>query len=153
MSIKELKQPSNSLNKKAAHSFLQLQKFLNELRTKELKSKAVNQVNQEIDKVNSLLKSDKNLRKHLNKSQTLIIKIVEKEHKLVAKNHYRNMWLALGMAAFGIPLGVVFGASMGNMAFIGIGLPIGMALGIAVGTRMDKKALEEGRQLDFEMKP
>ena len=77
---------------------------------------------------------------------------MEKEHKMVTKNHYRNTWLAQGMAAFGIPLGVAFGTSLGNMAYLGIGLPIGMAIGSAVGKRMDKKALEEGRQLDLELK-
>ena len=68
------------------------------------------------------------------------------------KKHYRNTWLAVGMAAFGIPLGLAFGATLGNMAFLGIGLPIGMVFGMSVGTNMDKKAFEEGRQLDLEIK-
>ena len=70
----------------------------------------------------------------------------------MTKNHYRNTWLALGMAAFGIPLGVAFGMSLRNLAFLGIGLSIGLAIGIAVGTGMDKKAFEEGRQMDLEIK-
>jgi drug/metabolite transporter (DMT)-like permease len=88
----------------------------------------------------------------MKKTQTQIIKLIEKKHKLVTKNHYRNTWLAIGMAVFGIPLGVAFGTSLGNMALLGIGLPIGMAIGMGVGTGMDKKALEEGRQLDLEIK-
>lgn len=56
------------------------------------------------------------------------------------------------MAAFGIPFGVVFGISLGNMAFLGIGIPIGMVVGIAIGTAMDKRAFDEGRQLDLEIK-
>ncbi len=56
------------------------------------------------------------------------------------------------MSVFGVPLGVVFGASFGNMGFIGIGLPIGMVIGMALGVSMDKKAFEEGRQLDLEIK-
>ena len=55
------------------------------------------------------------------------------------------------MSAFGIPLGVAFGASLDNMAFLGIGIPIGMAIGMAVGAGMDKKAFEEGRQLNLEI--
>ena len=78
--------------------------------------------------------------------------MIEKELKLVTKNHYRNTWLALGMAAFGIPLGVAFGTSLGNIAFIGIGLPNGLAVGIAVGTGMDKKVFEEGKLMDLEIK-
>jgi hypothetical protein len=72
--------------------------------------------------------------------------------KLVPKDYYRSLWMTLGMSAFGIPMGVVFGISMGSMAYLGIGLPIGLVIGIAVGTAMDKKALEEGRQLDVEIK-
>lgn len=92
------------------------------------------------------------MRKQIRKIQSGILKLIEKELKLVTKNHYRNTWLALGMAAFGIPLGVAFGTSLGNIAFIGIGLPNGLTVGIAVGTGMDKKAFEEGKQMDLEIK-
>ncbi len=60
--------------------------------------------------------------------------------------------MALELAVFGLPLGVVFEASFGNMAFIGIGLPLGLVIGMAVGTGMDNKALEERIQLDLENK-
>lgn len=48
-------------------------------------------------------------------------------------------------------MGVAFGASSDNMAFISIGIPVGMAIGIAIGSGMDKKAKEEGRQLALEV--
>lgn len=86
------------------------------------------------------------------KTQSRSIKLIEKELKIVTKNNNRNTWLAIGMSAFGIPLGVAFGTSLGNMGFIGIGLPIGMAIGIVIGTGMDKRSFEEGRQLDLEIK-
>lgn len=54
------------------------------------------------------------------------------------------------MSAFGIPMGVAFGLSIGNLGMLGIGLPIGMGIGVAAGTVMDNKAFKEGRQLDFE---
>ena len=78
--------------------------------------------------------------------------MIEKEHKLVTKNHYRNTWLANGMTVFGLPIGVVFGTSLDNMGFLGIGLPLGMAIGMAVGNSMDEKAFESGKQLDVEIK-
>ena len=56
------------------------------------------------------------------------------------------------MAAFGIPLGVAFGTSAGNMGLLGVGLPIGMVIGMAVGSDMDKKAFKDGKQLDLEIK-
>ncbi len=85
------------------------------------------------------------------KVQFHIIQRMEQKHRLVTKNHYRNKWLALGMAIFGLPLGVALGSSLGNMAFLAIGLPIGMVIGMAIGAGMDKKAGEEGRQLDFQI--
>jgi hypothetical protein len=38
------------------------------------------------------------------------------------------------------------------MAFMGLWLPIGMAIGMAVGSVLDRKAQEDGRQLSVEVK-
>ncbi|MBR9921049.1 MAG: hypothetical protein GYB31_09435 [Bacteroidetes bacterium] len=152
MEIKELKDRSGiSPDRKLADAYAQFNVLLTELRKRALSENVVNGINAGIDEVNSIRESGKSLKKQLRKQQAQILKLIEKEHKLVTKNHYRNTWLAVGMAAFGIPLGVAFGASMGNMAFIGIGMPVGMAIGIAVGTAMDKKAVEEGRQLNLDV--
>ena len=56
------------------------------------------------------------------------------------------------MSVFGLPIGAALGLSFGNMGLIGIGLPLGGCVGIFVGSQMDKKAFEEGRQLDIEIK-
>lgn len=153
MVIKELKnRPKIDRHEKLNASFNQFDKLLKELRAKELPNETVKSINSEIDQVNSASESDNDLSKQIKSAQSHIIKIIEKKHKLVTKNHYRNTWLATGMAVFGIPLGVVFGISLGNMAFLGVGLPIGMAMGMAIGTDMDKKAFEEGRQIDLEIK-
>lgn len=61
------------------------------------------------------------------------------------------MWMVLGMSAFGLPIGLMFGLMMDNLAFLGIGLPIGMGLGLTLGTALDKKAFENGNQLDLEL--
>jgi hypothetical protein len=153
MVIQELKnRPDIDQHKKLYASYNQFDKLLMELRRKELTTETVNSINDGIAQVNSVTGSEKELRKQIKNTQSRILKLIEKEHKLVLKNHYRNTWLALGMAVFGMPLGAAFGASLGNMAFLGIGLPIGMAIGSAVGTAMDKKAFEEGRQIDLEIK-
>ena len=130
---------------------IKFKELLSELRKKELDADLIKSVNREIEYLNTISDSSKLLKSQIKKKQSTIIKLVEKEAKLVVKNHYRNLWLAIGMAVFGIPLGVAFGATLGNMAFLGIGLPIGFTIGIAIGSNMDKKAKEEGRQLDFEM--
>ena len=153
MEIKELvKRPSIDQNKKLNSAYTQLGKLLTELKKKELNKKIISSINQGIDQINAASESEKELRKQIRKTQSSILKLIENELKLVTKNHYRNTWLAVGMAVFGIPLGVAFGASMKNMGLLGIGLPIGMAIGIAVGTGLDKKAFEAGRQLNFEVK-
>lgn len=152
MDIKELKnRPGINDHEKLNTSFTQFNKLLMELRDRELSPETVKSINSEIDRVNSVTESDKELSKQIKVAQSHIIKLIEKKHNLVTKNHYRNTWLAVGMAAFGIPLGVIFGISLGSMAYLGLGLPIGIAIGIAVGTEMDKKALEEGRQIDLEL--
>lgn len=128
--------------------YQQWQALLDSLEEKKISTKTIKTINQEIEAINSTSLRDKSLQNLLKVKQTFILGLLEKDEKLVPKNHYRNRWLAMGLAAFGIPLGVVFGLSLGNMGLIGIGLPIG----IAVGTSMDKKAQTEGRQLDVEIK-
>ena len=153
MEIKELKQrPSVQKDEKLVNTYAQFNNLLVALRKEKLPNEIVIFINSKIDDINAISNSEKELKKQLRKTQSLIINKVEKELKLVPKKHYRNTWLAVGMAAFGIPLGVAFGATLGNMAFLGIGLPIGMVIGMAVGTNMDKKVFEEGRQLDLEIK-
>ncbi|HKJ48122.1 MAG TPA: hypothetical protein VJ973_03485 [Christiangramia sp.] len=153
MQLKSLNRDSAFIkDEKVKMIYNQFEKLISELRNKDLTVDLVNFVNAKIDEINSHKDLGKELRKKIKKDQAEIIKRLEKDLKIVPINYYRNTWLAIGMAAFGIPLGVAFGASLGNMGYLGIGLPIGMAIGIAVGTAMDKKALEEGRQLDVEIK-
>ena len=152
MKINYLNQkPSIDENVKLKETYLQFENILTELRKIELPDRLVISINQDIEDLNSISNSGDELRKIVRKKQTKIIKSLEDELKLLPKNYYRNLWIALGTAAFGIPIGVAFGASLGNMAYIGIGLPLGLAIGIAVGKAMDKKALEEGRQIDLEI--
>jgi len=153
MELKELNKRVNiDQNKKLNNAYFQFGELLNVLNNKKLPNEIISSINIGIEGINSFTESEKELRKLIRKTQSRIIKLIEKELKLVTKNHYRNTWLALGMSVFGIPLGVAFGSSLGNMGFIGIGLPIGMVIGMAIGTGMDKKAFEEGRQLDLELK-
>jgi hypothetical protein len=153
MELKALKRrPGQVQNKNLLRACDQFEALLAELKKKELTEEVVAYINKGIDEINAVSGSEKELRKKIRKTQSGILRFIEKELKLVTKNHYRNSWLAIGMAAFGIPLGVAFGASLGNMAFLGIGLPVGMVIGMAVGSGMDKKAFEAGRQLDLEIK-
>src|SRR5690554_1383202 len=108
-------------------------------------------INNNIEEVNTTRLDGSDRTKLVKKNQSKIHKVMEKELKLATKNHYRNLWLALGISAFGLPLGVGFGSLMKNMGLLVIGLPIGLALGLPVGTHLDKKAHEAGKQLKIEL--
>ena len=153
MNIIELKERQDlSADTKTNRIYIQFGEFLNQLRKKNLPQNIIESVNQDIEEINASSSTGDDFRKLVKQKQTKIIKLLEKELKVVPKNYYRNMWLALGMSVFGLPLGVAFGVSIGNIGLLGVGLPIGMAIGSAIGSGMDKKALEEGRQLNIEIK-
>ena len=153
MNIIELKERQDlSYDTKTNRIYIQLEELLNQLSKRNLPQNIIESVNQDIEAVNASLLIGNDFRKLVKQKQNKIIKLLEKDLKVVPKNYYRNMWLALGMSVFGLPIGVAFGASIGNMGLLGVGLPIGMAIGALVGSKMDKKALEEGRQLNIEIK-
>lgn len=151
MKINSLKpRPEISNKPKLQKVYTQFEKLIDELKAIALPEKITVFINASIDELNLI--SNEKLRSQTKKKQSKIITLIEKELKIVPINHYRNTWMAIGMSAFGVPLGVALGASLGNMGFIAIGIPIGMAIGLSVGTSMDKKAQEEGRQLNMEVK-
>lgn len=153
MELLELNKRANiDQNKKLNNSYSQFGELLNELNKKELSTEIIIFINIGIEEINSFTESEKKMRKKIKKTQSGIIKLIEKELKLVTKNHYRNTWMTIGVGAFGVPIGVALGTSLGNMGFIGIGMPIGMVIGLAIGSGMDKKAFEDGRQLDLKIK-
>lgn len=150
MSLKPLKDlspfESDKRIKIRAEKFMELWEELNEM---DLPREVSSFINREVDHLNDL-EDQGDVFKALGRSQASILKRIKDEMGLVPANYYRNMWLGLGMAVFGVPLGVVMGLTLQNMAFIGVGIPIGLVLGIGIGVASDNKAREEGRQLRFE---
>ena len=154
MDIVELKERQNVTgNKKWSVAYAQFGALREALTKKSLSPEVRDAINQDIHELNSIPAEDDHLLKMVKDKQSKILKLLEKELKIVPKNHYRNLWMAVGMSAFGLPLGLAFGLSLGNIGLMAIGLPIGMAIGTAVGSGMDKKASVEGKQLDVELKP
>ena len=117
-----------------------------------MSNSVIETINKDILEINTSKENSKKFRTLIKKKQLKIAQLLEKKMNLVTKNHYRNIWLSLGMAAFGIPLGVSFGASLGNMGLLGVGLPIGMLIGMAIGKKKDEKAQKEGRQLNIDLR-
>ena len=137
---------------KLEKKLVSLSQLLDELKTKQLKEEVITEINQWVTQINNT-NDIKSLRKIAHKNYHKIITLLVKQEKLTPKGYYRNIWLAMGMAAFGVPLGTTFGIAMENMAFLGIGIPIGLAIGLAIGTVMDNKAAKNGTQLntDYEI--
>ncbi len=144
--------PEYHQDKKLSDRFEIFNKLINELQQKELPEELTSSINQDIDGLNTFSGSANELLKHVRKTQSRILKMLEKQLKLVVKNHYRNMWLAFGMSGLGIPVGVAIGMSAGNIGLLGLGFPIGMGIGVVVGSIKDKKAKDSGKQLDVEIK-
>jgi hypothetical protein len=139
-------------NTKAFLRYHQLVELLKALEKRELPNEIIDFINQHIELLNSVSDTEKYFAKTIKETENEIIKHIEKKTNVVPKNHYRKRWLALGIGAFGLPIGVTIGSVSGNMGMLGAGLPIGLGIGSVVGSSMDKKAFNEGRQLDFEVK-
>ncbi|GAB3499828.1 hypothetical protein GCM10027341_23940 [Spirosoma knui] len=147
-----IERPEISTDQKTASAYKQLGDLLNELGKRTLAPKVVALIDEVIDHVNYATDTGKGFAKTVKTAESKIVKVVEKELKIVPKNYYKKFWAIFGFTSFGVPIGVAIGLSAGNIGLLGVGLPIGMAIGLLVGTILDKKAMEEGRQLDFEAK-
>ncbi len=73
-----------------------------------------------------------------------ILKLMESKLKLVAINHYRDLYMAIGVA-----LEITFSTLFDNN---GLGLIFGLAIGMTIGANMDKKAAKEDKQLNLQNK-
>ncbi|PCI34913.1 MAG: hypothetical protein COB60_05180 [Flavobacteriaceae bacterium] len=150
MKLQQLNIQTNSLqNEGLIKETNKMNALIAALEAKEVPETIISTINTQIDALNALTSTEKKIRKSFHNTHCTILKSLEKELKYVSKNHYRNLWMALGMSVFGLPLGVAFSAAIGNYGFIGIGLPIGMVIGMAYGTKLDKKAEADGLQLNI----
>ena len=153
MNITELKEVSDiSEDVKFSGFYTQFQELLKELRQRELPDKIVETINKDIEELNSTSLVGKELRKLIKQKQIRILTLLEKELKIVPKNRYRSLWMVLGMTVFGFPIGIAYGAAIGNVGLFPTGIGFGMAVGLLLGSRLDKKALKEGRQLGVDIR-
>ncbi|HEY3385922.1 MAG TPA: hypothetical protein VGK46_05390 [Saprospiraceae bacterium] len=144
--------PGMFLDIKLKHEFDAFEKMILELEKRQLPSSILILINQDIKDLNDFAGPSKAFAVEISKKRNGILQILSRDLKLVPRNHYRNVWLAMGMMIFGVPFGMMLGTVLGNLALFPIGLPMGLILGIMVGTSLDKKAFENGRQLDIVLK-
>ncbi len=168
MKIKELRTKSDiDKNKRLVNLYNQFGELLTQLKEKELSDELIMLVNNEIDKINTLLDSEEKLQEQVRNSQIVILQTIKKKLKLVPKNHYRMMWTSIGLVGLGIPLLLLFiilinmgflkditflRVSLGDIILSGIPLSVGLRVGRQIGSIKDKKAFKEGRQLEFKIK-
>lgn len=122
-------------------------KLLEELKKREIPSVVLDVINVEIERVNSFFDSEKIYSKVLVKSQTNILKIIEKELGLFEKKHFQKKWTAVG-SGLGVAMGTAFGVSQDNMGLMALGIPMGMGIGISIGKKKDDEIFKLGKQLD-----
>ena len=139
------------LTDKTKSAYEQFERLIIEIKKKKLPEEIELVINKHITKLNAVSDADKKLRNEIRKEQSKIVGLLAQKLKIVPKNYFKKTWFVLGMTVFGLPIGAALGVSLRNMAFLGIGLPVGMSIGLAMGSNMDKKAKEEGRQLDIEL--
>jgi hypothetical protein len=150
MAIDTLNKDADGYSDKRMQNEIQrIEALLADFKKRTISNEAEALINAEIADINSIAEDDKRSVRKLAGMYQNILALLEKHMNLVWPNWYQSRWMAIGMAAFGLPIGVAFGAALGSMAFISLGLPIGLSIGIGIGSGMDKKAKEEGRQLEL----
>ncbi len=128
-----------------------LKQLVQELQNRELPPEVVVELNVEISRLNAVVDNHIKLFFYIKLVKKKMLKTLLEDLEIVPKNYYRNYWLVLGMSAFGLPLGILLSSILDSNSFIAIGLPIGMVIGMAIGSEMDRRALENNRQLELEI--
>lgn len=134
---------------KVQQAYNTYERLLSAIAKKEIPEKINTIIEMEIAEINNFKQEDGSLFVFMKKSQVILLSVLESSLGIVARNHYRNQWMALGLAAFGVPLGVAIAMMTENWGLMGLGMAIGLPVGMAVGKMKDNKAAAEGKQLDF----
>ena len=124
-----------------------LSTLITDLQTRDIPEALVADINTQVAAANTGTGDVKAQRKQVRQSYNEVSKIARTKLKLVPKGFYRVVYMPLGMAGIGLPMGVAFAMAIGNMGLMGIGLPIGLVFGMIIGSAMDNKAAKQGRQL------
>ena len=153
MPLNELKRTIDpAVDEKLFKTYNQFNNLIQCLQNHDLPEEINIEINKAVDLINKSNLFGLDLAKQIKVNQNAIINKVVKQLKLVPKNYYRMFWSSLGITAIGLPIGVGLSTYLKNIAYIALGLPIGLGLGHFIGQSLDKKAQQEGRQLDFDMK-
>jgi len=130
-------------------SFEKTQALIEDLNQRELPLETKEAIQTAIEQVNNAPEKLKDYRKSLRKAYSTIVRRVQKDMGLSTKGYHLALWMSMGMAVFGVPFGIMFGAALDNMGLMSLGIPIGMGIGVAIGASLDEKAAKAGKQLSI----
>lgn len=100
--IKLIEPKDENISPKLKEIYFKFNELIDELNSKEFPVNTINSINLYIEELNSASPNMKGVRGHLLKKQTKILRLIEKEHRIVAKNYYRNLLMILGVSSFGM---------------------------------------------------
>ncbi len=146
--LNDLKEKSNDVKIK-----MSIQKLTDLLNALESKKEFHNGDIRILERLEKLVKNTEEkphmVNSHIDSCSADIITIAAKFYKLVSKKHYQNEWMTLG-TSIGLSFGVVIWLLSNDVVYFPLGISLGIVLGMAYGSELDKKALNEGRQLIIE---
>lgn len=134
-------------NKSLAYASERLQGIIEVLNKQELPEEIIVQLNREIDTLNSFEDPEKRMLIRIKTTENNILELVRRRLGIITEKYYTFLWMSLGLAAFGLPLGTLIFAIKENPAFIATGLPLGSVLGIFIGIALDYRAKKENKVL------
>lgn len=126
-----------------------LERLISELNKKSIPEPLTKKINLSLEGIGAFQGSHQAVAGLIRKVYRQLLTLVRKELGLVPKYYYRSIYLSIGIAAFGLPVGLLISVLIKNFAFIGIGLPVGLTTGMAIGNAMDAKAQKENKQLNI----
>lgn len=136
---------------KSEQLYKQFNDFIDELNNRSIPENTISAINREVEEINSFTKNGVAMKSLIVKKLAAILKLLEKEHKLVPKNYYQNTNLLRDSVVFGVLIGVVIGLITKDMSLIFLGQPIALVFSFLKGRLMDKKAFKDGRQFSVEL--
>ena len=139
-----------TVSRKLNKAYDKIDCLLTEVGKKELPADSLEEINQRITLLNHFDGEEKILRKKIERFYSEILKLLKDQLGIVPRNYHQNIWMAYGLALFGLPIGVVMSTMTDTPAFMGVGLPIGLSIGMIYGMLKDRKVKMQNKQINIE---
>ena len=148
MILNPIKYPeSTSISAADRLAVTQFEQLIQEIQRMELPPEVIVELNTELEKLELQLVFQKKFYEQIKTSKAVLLNILFKEVGVVPINHYRDLWIALGLSGIGLPLGIFLSFFMDNSSAIALGIALGCSMGIVIGSNLDNQAEAEGRQM------